>query len=55
MAFTPDILVRDLKVALRSRTKGLAITVALTLPLGIGANARGGCGVVSADRTRSPN
>src|SRR5580693_5692352 len=41
MALTPDILVRDLKVALRSlaRTKGLAITVVLTLALGIGANA----------------
>ena len=37
----PDLLVRDLKVALRSlaRTKGLAITVVLTLALGIGANA----------------
>src|SRR5580693_347154 len=37
----PDILTRDLKVALRSlaRTKGLAITVILTLALGIGANA----------------
>jgi putative ABC transport system permease protein len=36
-----DLLVRDLKVALRSlaRTKGLAITVILTLALGIGANA----------------
>src|SRR5580700_3914085 len=36
-----DLLVRDLKVALRSlaRTKGLAITVVLTLALGIGANA----------------
>jgi putative ABC transport system permease protein len=38
---TPDLLLRDLKVALRSlsRTKGLAITVILTLALGIGANA----------------
>jgi predicted permease len=38
---TPELLVRDLKVALRSlaRTKGLAITVVLTLALGIGANA----------------
>ena len=36
-----DLLVRDLKVALRSlgRTKGLGITVVLTLALGIGANA----------------
>src|ERR1700675_2602451 len=36
-----DVLIRDLKVALRSlaRTKGLAITVVLTLALGIGANA----------------
>src|SRR6201997_4543304 len=36
-----DLLVRDLKVALRSlgRTKGLAITVVLRLALGIGANA----------------
>jgi putative ABC transport system permease protein len=38
---TPELLVRDLKVAMRSlaRTKGLAITVVLTLALGIGANA----------------
>jgi putative ABC transport system permease protein len=38
---TPDLLIRDLKVAQRSlaRTKGLAITVILTLALGIGANA----------------
>src|ERR1700721_4685353 len=36
-----DLLLRDLKVALRSlaHTKGLAITVILTLGLGIGANA----------------
>src|SRR5246500_1171217 len=36
-----DLLVRDLKVALRSlaRTKGLTVTVILTLALGIGANA----------------
>src|ERR1700675_1457339 len=36
-----DVLIRDLKVALRSlaRTKGLAITVILTLALGLGANA----------------
>src|SRR6202167_3947071 len=36
-----DVLIRDLKVALRSlaRTKGLAITVILTPALGIGANA----------------
>jgi putative ABC transport system permease protein len=36
-----DLLVRDLKIALRSlaRTKGLAITVVVTLALGIGANA----------------
>ena len=36
-----DLLMRDLKVAVRSlaRTKGLAITVVLTLALGIGANA----------------
>jgi putative ABC transport system permease protein len=38
---TPDQLRRDLKVALRSlaHSKGLAITVILTLALGIGANA----------------
>lgn len=37
----PDLILQDLKVALRSlwRTKGLAITVILTLGLGIGANA----------------
>src|SRR5271154_1848551 len=36
-----ELLTRDLKVALRSlaRSKGLAITVILTLALGIGANA----------------
>ena len=36
-----DLIGRDFKVALRSLgwTKGLAITVALTLALGIGANA----------------
>src|ERR1700734_3604425 len=39
--FEPELFLRDLKVALRSlaRTKGLAITVILTLALGIGANA----------------
>ena len=39
--FNSDLILRDLKVALRSlaRTKGLAITVVLTLALGIGANA----------------
>ena len=37
----PDLILQDLKVAFRSlwRTKGLAITVILTLGLGIGANA----------------
>jgi putative ABC transport system permease protein len=39
--FEPELFFRDLKVAIRSmaRTKGLAITVVLTLALGIGANA----------------
>src|SRR3984893_12541888 len=41
MNFTPVLFVQDLKIALRSlaRAKGLAITVILTLALGIGANA----------------
>jgi putative ABC transport system permease protein len=41
MSLKPDLYLHDLKVALRSlwRTKGLAITVVLTLALGIGANA----------------
>src|SRR5450755_310298 len=41
MNFKPELFLRDLKVALRSlsRSKGLAITVILTLALGIGANA----------------
>jgi putative ABC transport system permease protein len=41
MTLNPDLFLRDLKIAVRSlaRTKGLAITVVLTLALGIGANA----------------
>jgi putative ABC transport system permease protein len=41
MNFTPALFLNDLKIALRSlmRAKGLAITVILTLALGIGANA----------------
>ena len=41
MSLQPDLVLNDLKVAFRSlmRAKGLAITVILTLALGIGANA----------------
>ena len=41
MILEPGLLIRDLRVAVRSlaRTRGVAITVVLTLALGIGANA----------------
>ncbi|HKN75473.1 MAG TPA: ABC transporter permease [Candidatus Acidoferrum sp.] len=41
MNFKPEMFLNDLKIAFRSlaRAKGLAITVILTLALGIGANA----------------
>ncbi len=41
MNFKPELFLNDLKISLRSlaRAKGLAITVVLTLALGIGANA----------------
>jgi putative ABC transport system permease protein len=41
MSLRPELLFSDLKIALRSlsKTKGLAITVIVTLALGIGANA----------------
>jgi putative ABC transport system permease protein len=41
MILNTDLFVRDLKMAMRSlaRTRGLAITVVITLALGIGANA----------------
>src|SRR5271170_2371396 len=41
MNFKPELFLQDLKIAVRSlaRSKGLAITVVLTLALGIGANA----------------
>jgi putative ABC transport system permease protein len=41
MTFNPELMFRDLRIAMRSlmRVKGLSITVVLTLALGIGANA----------------
>src|ERR1700736_296477 len=41
MTLKPELFLNDLKIAVRSlaRTKGLAITVVVTLALGIGANA----------------
>src|SRR6516162_843072 len=41
MTLRPDLITQDLRVASRSlwRSKGLSITVILTLALGIGANA----------------
>jgi hypothetical protein len=41
MVLKPDLFLQDLKVAPRSlaHAKGLAITVVMTLALGIGANA----------------
>src|SRR3954464_8720473 len=41
MTFNPELMFRDLRIAVRSlmRAKGLSITVVLTLALGIGANA----------------
>ena len=41
MMASPDLILQDLKLALRSlwRNKGLSLTVIVTLALGIGANA----------------
>src|SRR3954470_18031600 len=41
MTFNPELMFRDLRIAVRSlmRAKGLSIAVILTLSLGIGANA----------------